>query len=191
MTNHLGPVGLLVAAVIAACNPGMGALGSDNGAASPGSAGPITAEVAEKAALQFGGPGATVTATRRSTFGAEAPMSEVADAGTEVWVVSLSGTFYPGSCGPAPVPPATARPCPSPQTTARVLIDAATGAFILGSVPDPSASARRSDPPIWLGPGGLSAPTANPFASSADIPCPAGVECPPGYTAPPSGATTK
>lgn len=139
MPNHLAPVGLLLAVLTAACNPGVGSPGA-NGRASSAPSGLITVEVAEKAALQFGGTDARVTATRRSTFGVEAPMSEVVDAGTEVWAVSLSGPFYPGSCGPAPIPPATPRPCPPPQTTALVLIDAATGAFIMGSVPDPNAS---------------------------------------------------
>lgn len=125
--------------MLAACNPGVGTPAAESGA-SPGPSGSITAEGAEIAALQFGGTGAKVTATRRSTFGAEAPMSQFAATGTEVWAVSLSGTFYPGSCGPAPMPPATPGPCPPAQTTALVLIDAATGAFIMASVPDPNAS---------------------------------------------------
>ncbi len=88
-----------------------------------------------------GGPDTKVVGTRLSTFGVEAPTSGVADGSTVVWAVSLSGRFAPPSCGPAPIPPATPRPCPSPHTSQLVLIDATTGAFIMGELPDPGASA--------------------------------------------------
>jgi hypothetical protein len=104
---------------------------------------PISAEAAASAALAAVGDGhdAKVVATRLSTFGAEAPMGGTADPATVVWAVSLSGRFEPGSCGPAPAGTATPNPCPSPQTSERILIDATTGAFLLGSIPDPGASA--------------------------------------------------
>jgi hypothetical protein len=103
----------------------------------------ISAEAAATAALAAVGAGhdAKVVATRLSTFGVEAPMGGTADPATVVWAVSLSGRFEPGSCGPAPAGTATPNPCPSPHTSELVLIDAATGAFILGSIPDPNASA--------------------------------------------------
>lgn len=103
----------------------------------------ITAEAAAAAALAAVGNGhdAKVVATRLSTFGTEAPMGGTADPATVVWAVSLSGQFEPGSCGPAPIETAAPNPCPSPLTSERVLIDATTGAFVLGSIPDPNASA--------------------------------------------------
>jgi hypothetical protein len=133
-------VGLLLVVLVAACNSGLGVAPTDE-AASGGPSGSISAEDAAQAALEFGGgPDVKVTATRRSTFGAEAPTSAAADPATAVWAVSLSGRFYPPSCGPAPNPPATPRGCPPPQSTARILIDAVTGSFIMGTTPDPNES---------------------------------------------------
>jgi hypothetical protein len=158
----------------------------------------ISADEAGTAALAAFGQGhdAKVIATRLSTFGAEAPMSETSDPTTVVWAVSLSGTFEPGSCGPAPATTETLNPCPSPLHSARVLIDATTGEFLLASVPDPGASVAPSEPTKstgaletiapWLAPGGLPARSVDPSASSGDIRCPGGGECPPGYTAPPN-----
>jgi len=122
--------GFIVAVlVLAGCQP-------------PGPTPRISADVADRAALAVAGsPDAKVIGTRLSSFGVEAPRSGVADAATVVWAVSLSGRFRPGSCGPAPIPPATPGPCPSPQNTQLVLIDATTGAFIMGRIPDPGASA--------------------------------------------------
>ena len=175
---------LALALVVAACQ-------------GPGSSPRISAEEAGMDALAAFGPGhgAKVVATRLSSFGAEAPSSGISDPATVVWAVSLSGTFEPGSCGPAPVATEPPNPCPSPLHSARVLIDAETGEFLLTSVPDPGASvvprestASTTDTlatmPPWLAPGGPPARSVDPSASNGDIPCPGGIECPPGYTAP-------
>jgi hypothetical protein len=134
-------VGLALVAFVAACNSGLGPPASPGEMGSVAPSASISAEVAAQAAMQFGGgPDAKVTATRLSSFGSEAPTSEVADAATIVWAVSLSGRFYPPSCGPAPIPPATPRGCPPPTTTALILIDAEMGSFIMAMTPDPHAS---------------------------------------------------
>jgi len=113
------------------------------GCHAPGATPGTSADEADRVALAAspGGPNARVVGTRRSTFGVEAPTSYVADASTVVWAVSLTGVFEPVSCGPAMTPPATPGPCPSPQTTELVLINASTGAFIMGELPDPGESA--------------------------------------------------
>ena len=74
----------------------------------------------------------TVLATRLSTFGIEAPTSQVASPDTPVWAVILAGTFGPPSCGPA-----GASQCPPPHRTALVLVNARNGDFILASMPAP------------------------------------------------------
>jgi hypothetical protein len=49
----------------------------------------------------------------------------------QVWTVVFRGTFQ-GSCGPAtPTPHA----CPAPNTTTRIILDHATGAFIMAETP--------------------------------------------------------
>ena len=90
---------LAIAVIVAACQ----------GSESPSR---VSADEAGKAALAAFGQGrdAKVIATRRSTFGAEAPMSGASDPATVVWAVSLSGTFEPGSCGPAPATTETPNP---------------------------------------------------------------------------------
>jgi hypothetical protein len=124
---------LLVALLLVACQA--------PGVVSPAPSTVIGANAAEAVALASldGGPDSKVVGSRLSTFGAEAPASEVADAGTVVWAVSLTGRYEPGSCGPAT---ATPHPCPSPRNSALVLVDASTGTFIMGSVPDPGASSE-------------------------------------------------
>jgi hypothetical protein len=116
---------LLVAVLIAAACGGQ--------ASSPTS---ISAEAASTTAIAQVGSAATVKvlSTRLSTYEAEAGGGSVADAGTPVWAVRLSGSFQPPSCGPMTAIP---HPCPSPATSALILIDARTGAFIQGTMPAP------------------------------------------------------
>lgn len=103
-----------------------------------GGAGQISADTAAQTArTQVPGSDVSVVSTRLSTFGAEVRGSDVASPGTRVWVIQLRGHFSPPSCGPYT---ATPHPCPSGPATAQVLIDAATGAFIMASLPDPQAS---------------------------------------------------
>jgi hypothetical protein len=51
-----------------------------------------------------------------------------------VWAIVLEGTFPPGSCGPVQAD-GQAPVCPPPQRTALVVIDYATGEFILTAMP--------------------------------------------------------
>jgi len=75
----------------------------------------------------------SILAIQRSTLRDEVGTSQVTPPDTPVWAVTLSGTFEAGSCGPA-----GATDCPPPYSTARVLIDAMSGEFVLGSYPAPS-----------------------------------------------------
>ena len=99
-----------------------------------GCSGVVTPKAAADRAIQSVGSSTAVTVldTRLSTFGVEAPTSQVASPDTQVWAVKLAGTFEPPSCGPAGV-----QQCPPPHRTALVLINARTGDFILGSIPAP------------------------------------------------------
>jgi hypothetical protein len=53
----------------------------------------------------------------------------VSDPNRQVWAVAFRGTFH-GSCGPASPPP---HACPAPNTTIRVVLDYASGAFIMAA----------------------------------------------------------
>lgn len=99
-----------------------------------GCSGAVSREAAVDRAIRSVGSSTAVTVldTRLSTFGVEAPTSELAPPGTPVWAVTRAGTFEAPSCGPA-----SARQCPPPNLTALVLIDARTGDFILASMPAP------------------------------------------------------
>ena len=53
----------------------------------------------------------------------------VSDPNRMVWAVVFQGTFQ-GSCGPSSSSP---HPCPAPNTTIRVVVDYASGAFIMAA----------------------------------------------------------
>jgi hypothetical protein len=53
----------------------------------------------------------------------------VSDPNRMVWAVVFQGTFQ-GSCGPSSSSPTT---CPAPNTTIRVVVDYASGAFIMAA----------------------------------------------------------
>ena len=50
-----------------------------------------------------------------------------------VWVVRLSGTYAPGSCGPAPAPGQQPH-CPPDDHTATVMLDYRTGTFVMATL---------------------------------------------------------
>jgi hypothetical protein len=92
------------------------------------------AETAAKATAQ------TMSSTRVSfvsatsgSFGSFEPHAGtvVSDPNRMVWAVVFRGTFQ-GSCGPAGPSPHS---CPPPNTTVRVVIDYASGAFIMAATP--------------------------------------------------------
>jgi hypothetical protein len=61
--------------------------------------------------------------------------SEEAAPGKEiVWVVRLSGTYPPASCGPVPHPGQQVH-CPPDAHTATVILDYLTGRFVMASTP--------------------------------------------------------
>jgi hypothetical protein len=100
-----------------------------------GCSGAVTRQAAVDEAIKSVSSSTPVTAmdTRLSTFGVEAPTSQLESADTPVWAVTLAGTFDAPSCGPA-----GATQCPTPYRTAFVMINARTGAFILASLPAPA-----------------------------------------------------
>jgi hypothetical protein len=55
----------------------------------------------------------------------------VSDPNRQVRTVVFRGTFH-GSCGPASPTP---HPCPTPNTTIRIVLDYASGAFIMAATP--------------------------------------------------------
>src|ERR1019366_1715696 len=59
----------------------------------------------------------------------------VSDPNRIVWAVVFQGTFQ-GSCGPSSPSP---HPCPAPNMTVRVVLDYASGAFIMALTPAGSA----------------------------------------------------
>jgi hypothetical protein len=75
-------------------------------------------------------PVSFVSATSGS-FSSFQPTAEpaVSDPNRMVWAVVFQGTFQ-GSCGPSSSSP---HPCPAPNTTIRVLLDHASGAFIMAA----------------------------------------------------------
>jgi hypothetical protein len=103
--------------------------------------GPIAQNMAEDYARMASGVAVTpvaVVSSRLSTYGAERPSGRAAKADAKVWVVVLSGMFFPeASCfvalpvynfgaSPTPVP----RPCPSPAGRERVILDANWGTLL-------------------------------------------------------------
>jgi hypothetical protein len=58
------------------------------------------------------------------------PEPAVSDPNRMVWAVVFQGTFQ-GSCGPSGPLPSS---CPAPNTTIRVLLDHASGAFIMATL---------------------------------------------------------
>jgi hypothetical protein len=65
------------------------------------------------------------------SFSSFEPHDETAgsDPNRMVWAVVFHGTFQ-GSCGPSSSSP---HPCPAPNTTIRVVLDHASGAFIMAA----------------------------------------------------------
>jgi hypothetical protein len=57
------------------------------------------------------------------------PESGVSDPNRMVWAVVFQGTFR-GSCGPSGSSPSS---CPAPNTSLRVVVDYASGAFIMAA----------------------------------------------------------
>ncbi len=136
MTARLAPhvpllIGVLLTAVVAAC-------GSAPGPTIPATVSQDVAVTAAKASVSSSTPIA-VDSVALSTFGKEAPDSQLEAASLSVWAVRLSGTFEVPSCGPA-----GATVCPSPLGSALVLIDASTGEFILASMPAPQPAPAAS-----------------------------------------------
>lgn len=90
------------------------------------------AVTAAKATAQTmsGTPVSFVSATSGSFSNFE-PTAEtaVSDPNRLVWAVVFQGTFQ-GSCGPSSSSP---HPCPAPNTTIRVVLDYASGAFIMAA----------------------------------------------------------
>lgn len=99
----------------------------------------VTRETAVATAI--GSSGSTtlvsVISATLTTYGAASPNGRVVPADTQVWAIRLSGTFPPGSCGPAPASGETPTPCPSPATSEQVLINAQSGAIIEAERPAP------------------------------------------------------
>ncbi len=98
MTARLAPhvpllIGVLLTAVVAAC-------GSAPGPTIPATVSQDVAVTAAKASVSSSTPIA-VDSVALSTFGKEAPDSQLEAASLSVWAVRLSGTFEVPSCGPA------------------------------------------------------------------------------------------
>ena len=99
----------------------------------------LSRDAAIKAALRHQSSSTAVTVLSAQT----GPMGRFVDSGTlpdqprerAVWAVALSGTFQVG-CGPAP-PPGQQPHCPEPATSELIVLDYASGEFIVGQIPAP------------------------------------------------------